>query len=184
MNRIQTFASLPLTTFSFFKIHFETLADLQMPFFPLNISLCASLKKDISLYNNETNSTIKKLTIIYYNYLTYRPYSNFANYLTEVLYNKRKQFFSSPGSNPGGHLAFQLCLFSLLQQATVSQSLSLMTLTFLKIIDHLFCRTSLNLGMSNISFSLDWQDHHRSDTIFSMHHTRKHMFILLLVTLT
>ena len=52
----------------------------------------------------------------------------------------------------------------------LQQSSSSLTLIFLNNTGHLLCRLSLNLGMSDVSSWLDWQEHHRHDIVlFSVH---------------
>lgn len=77
----------------------------------------------------------KKLTLIQYNWLIYRPYSNFNNCPRNVLFFDHEPIYSSLVSLVSFHWGQFLGIF-----------LFLMTLTLFKNTSLLFCGVSLNLS--------------------------------------
>lgn len=97
-------------------------------------------------------------------------------------------------SNSGSNIVFG-CRVSLVPSnwwEFISLSVFFMTLRLLKITGQLFCRISLNLGLSNVFTWLDWgyvflEKYHISDVVpFSVHHYQKvgDVAVSLLVLLT
>lgn len=90
--------------------------------------------------------------------------------------------------------SYYISPFSLLQSVTVLQSffvfhdlklffLFFHGLIFLKSATQLFCRMSLNLGLSFVFTWLNlgcetWQEYHGSDVPFSVHHRRVYMMLI------
>lgn len=62
--------------------------------------------------------------------------------------------FHDPRCDPESYIAFSCHFFSILKY--FPQSLSFMTLTFLKTTGQVICRMSLNLGWSDVFSPLDW----------------------------
>lgn len=102
---------------------------------------------------------------------------------------KEKTIFSGPGTNPGWHIAFS-CHVSLVSfdlDKLIHFSLCSLTLTLLKNASHLFCTLSFNLVC--LMFSPDYihdihflKERHRNDVLFSVHHIKRHMLLIFLIT--
>ena len=98
--------------------------------------------KDILLHNYSIAIKIRKFTSIYYYPLILRPQSSFYIFLNKVLYSKRSSSESCVAFSDFSLVSFNLGQFL---------SLSFVIVILRKNTRQLFCRLSLNLGLSDVS---------------------------------